>query len=266
MVGKVAKLDFNIDIRAGRNVTENLRVKFGESRFNVLTVVNGNEEGKGSEIDDLQKVSIKGKGVRDEARFRGNNQIFDLIWKRFGQVVLLGLGNKSGIVSSKGGSQAELGGLSLGESRFNPKAHDKDLAQVNELGFVNLVKLVGFGKAYRPAGAKEGQDVLATLERSSWELKKMMRLLSFLQISINNQAHLEIVVMLKEGVLDPSKHSMIIFKENIHPNLFEVVEVDQVEVMRQFLKGGLLEVKPMLPKIEGSLVRQYGIEGLVSSC
>ncbi|MBA0583969.1 hypothetical protein Gorai_014804 [Gossypium raimondii] len=133
----------------------------GQYGFNVLTVVNGNEEGKGSEIDDLQKVSIKGKGVRDEARFRGNNQIFDLIWKRFGQVVLLGLGNKSGTVSSKGGSQVELGGLSLGESRVNPKAHDKDLAQVNELGFVNLVKLVGFGKTYRPAGAKDGQGVLA---------------------------------------------------------------------------------------------------------
>ncbi|MBA0826552.1 hypothetical protein Goarm_011388, partial [Gossypium armourianum] len=96
----------------------------GQYGFNVLTVVNGNEEGNGSGIDDLQKVSIKGKGVRDEARFKGNNQISDLIWKRFGQVVLLGLGNKSGTLSSKGGSQAELGGLS-------------------------------------PAGAKEGQGVLA---------------------------------------------------------------------------------------------------------
>ncbi|KAH1107095.1 hypothetical protein J1N35_010863 [Gossypium stocksii] len=50
-----------------RNVTTNLKVKFGESRFNVLAFITGNEEEKGSGIEDLQEVNIKGKGVSDKA-------------------------------------------------------------------------------------------------------------------------------------------------------------------------------------------------------
>ncbi|MBA0817730.1 hypothetical protein Gohar_022251, partial [Gossypium harknessii] len=45
------------------------------------------------------------------------------------------------------------------------------------------------------------------------------------------EALLEVDVTLKEGVLDPAKHSTIVFKENNHPNSFELADDDQAEVL-----------------------------------
>ncbi|TYG46831.1 hypothetical protein ES288_D11G287900v1 [Gossypium darwinii] len=42
---------------------------------------------------------------------------------------------------------------------------------------------------------------------------------------------LEVAVTLKEGVLDPAKHSTIVFKENNHPNPFEPADDDRPEVL-----------------------------------
>ncbi|MBA0618757.1 hypothetical protein Godav_028055, partial [Gossypium davidsonii] len=44
------------------------------------------------------------------------------------------------------------------------------------------------------------------------------------------EAPLEVAVTLKERVLDPVKQSIIVFKENNHPNLFESVNNDRAEV------------------------------------
>ncbi|MBA0786840.1 hypothetical protein Gotri_000148 [Gossypium trilobum] len=42
---------------------------------------------------------------------------------------------------------------------------------------------------------------------------------------------LEVVVTLKEGVLEPAKHSTIVFMESNHPNLFESADDDRAEVL-----------------------------------
>ncbi|MBA0618753.1 hypothetical protein Godav_028051, partial [Gossypium davidsonii] len=45
------------------------------------------------------------------------------------------------------------------------------------------------------------------------------------------EALLEVAVTLKEGVLDLAKHSTIVFKENNHPNSFELADDDRAEVL-----------------------------------
>ncbi|MBA0618759.1 hypothetical protein Godav_028057 [Gossypium davidsonii] len=45
------------------------------------------------------------------------------------------------------------------------------------------------------------------------------------------EVQLEVAVTLKEGVLDPSKHSTIVFKENNHPSPFESADDDRAEVL-----------------------------------
>ncbi|MBA0860775.1 hypothetical protein Goshw_021113, partial [Gossypium schwendimanii] len=56
-------------------------------------------------------------------------------------------------------------------------------------------------------------------------------LVTITHFNLTFEAPLEVAITLKEGVLDPAMQSVIVFKENNHPNLFESVNDDRAEVL-----------------------------------
>ncbi|MBA0750499.1 hypothetical protein Gogos_001910, partial [Gossypium gossypioides] len=142
--------------------------------------------------EELSEVNNKGIRVMNRARVSGGDQVSSLGRRKFGQVIIGVQWSRNWGVSSKDGSQDE---------------------QVNQEASTSIIS----GKCIRePNGAPGVRSFVGISSNISTHINSII------------EGPMKVAVSLGNGVLDPSKHTTVVFKENVPLNL---------------IAGGKLEVR-----------------------
>lgn len=107
----------------------------------MLSLVDGEENGKDLGGEDFVDPNIKQNRSTRRGKGSGRRDIFNKAKVKSGQSFNVGQGNKKGTIGPIGSQQAGWESIHLKWVVIGTKAQSKGNAQMNELGFFNLIKL-----------------------------------------------------------------------------------------------------------------------------
>ncbi|MBA0557741.1 hypothetical protein Golob_014788, partial [Gossypium lobatum] len=146
--------------------------------------VDGEENGKDLGGEDFVDPNIKQNRSTRRGKGSGGRDIFNKAKVKYGQSLNVGQGNKKGTIGPSGSQQAGRESIHLKWVVIGTKAQSKENAQMNE----------GSG-----LGVSQGMTIT--------------------HFNPTFDDHTKMEVVLNDEVLDPNRHSTIVFKENSDTNL-----------------------------------------------